>query len=360
MAIDSKIRQIINTNGHIKIDDMMRQVLSTHSNSYYKTLKNIGKGSDFITSPEISQLFGEMIALWTISQWEKIGKPEKFILLELGPGTGRLMHDLLRVSNVEPDFFKSLEIYLYDINPHFIQKQKENLAHFNLNMKWITNFDNMLELPMIVVANEFFDALPIKQYTKVKKYWFECVLINDPITGNIKYHKIAAFKNLQLQLDVEHINANDGAIFEESVESLIIMRKISHHIKKYTGSALIIDYGYNIKAEIRKRSQYNATLQAMKNHKFWPIIDSLGEADITAHVDFNALEKASREQNITEFNYCTQREFLLDYGIDLRCELLQKNLSKEEGKILNKQVTRLTSGMMMGELFKVLSFIVSS
>lgn len=356
MAIDSKIRQVIAENGHIKIDEMMRQVLSVHSSSYYKSIKNIGSDSDFITSPEISQLFGEMIAIWAITQWEKIGKPDKFILLELGPGTGSLMHDFLRVSNIEPNFLQAAEIYLYDINPNFINKQREKIAPLSKEIKWINNFENLPSKPLIIVANEFFDALPIKQYIKVKKHWFEYVFITDPFTGSIKYDKMSVPKNLQIQLDIEHINANDGAVFEESIESLVIIRKLSCHIENYNGAALIIDYGYNIKAENRKRSQYNSTLQAMKNHKYWPIIDTLGEADITSHVDFNALEKAAREQKIVKFDYCTQREFLLNYGIELRSKILQKSLPQEEHYILDKQVERLTSPSMMGELFKVLSF----
>lgn len=356
MAIDSKIRQIIAENGHIKIDEMMREVLSLHSNSYYKTLKNIGSDSDFITSPEISQLFGEIIAIWAITKWKKIGRPDEFILLELGPGTGSLIHDFLRVCNIEPDFLRTMEIYLYDINLNFISKQREKLAPLKKEIKWIDNFENLPSKPLIVIANEFFDALPIKQYIKVKKYWFEYIFITDPFTGNIQYNKMSIPEHLQIQLDMEHVNANDGAVFEESIESLAIIRELSRHVKNHGGSALIIDYGYNIKAENRKRSQYNSTLQAMKNHKYWPIIDTLGEADITAHVDFNALEKAAREQKIVKFDYCTQREFLLNYGIELRSKILQKSLSQEEHYIIDKQVERLVSPSMMGELFKVLSF----
>lgn len=354
MPIDSKIRSIIKENGHIKIDDMMREVLSAGSGSYYKSLKNIGENGDFITSPEISQLFGETIALWAIEKWQQLGMPKRFTLIELGPGEGKLMQDFLRTAKLVPEFYNAIRIYLLEINPYFIKKQKASLTSYNKNIKLFTNIKKIPKTKAIIIANEFFDALPIKQYMKVKNKWFELVLVVDPIDGRIKYQKTELHKALQHQFLLEHIRSQDGAIIEESVESLNIIRFLSKHLCTYGGAGIIIDYGYNIKTENRTRGQYNSTLQAIKNHQYHSIIDSLGEADLTAHVDFNALKKAAVEQGINNHNILSQKEFLVKYGIEIRLQTLKNTASQKESDILDRQVFRLTSAKQMGKLFKVL------
>lgn len=354
MAIDAKIRSVIDLNGYIKIDEMMREVLSINPSSYYRATAHIGAKGDFITAPEISQTFGETIALWAIEQWQRLGRPSEFVLAELGPGQGTLMNDLLRASRVVKGFFEAARIYLLEINNNFINKQRSKLKIHEKEITWINKIEDIPALPTIIIANEFFDALPIKQFIKLKKKWYESVLITDPLDGRIKYSTIEIHNTLAQQFEHEYINANDGAIIEESIESLDIVRLISDHIHKHSGSALIIDYGYDIYPKERSRNQYNATLQAVKDHKYWPIIDSLGEADLTAHVDFNALRKASVERKIKDFKNSTQREFLLKYGIEIRLSELQKLVNPEEGAILYRQVERLIAPHLMGELFKVL------
>tara|TARA_B110000503_G_scaffold141889_1_gene236875 strand:- start:766 stop:1881 length:1116 start_codon:yes stop_codon:yes gene_type:complete len=357
MPIDSNIRNIIKAKGCIKIDDMMREVLSNTPNSYYKITKNIGKYGDFITSPEISQLFGELIALWAIEKWQELGAPKKLLLIELGPGQGQLMQDFLRVAKLIPEFFNATQIYLLEINQHFIKKQKSNLAEYDKNIKWISDIKQIPKLPSIIISNEFFDALPIKQYMKVKDKWFESILVIDPIDERIKYDKIELHIALQRQLALDHINAQDGAIIEESIESLDIVRFLSKHINNYRGAKLIIDYGYALEAPTRTRGQYNSTLQAIKEHQYHSIIDSLGEADLTAHVDFDALKKAAHEQGVNNYSISSQKEFLTKYGIEIRLQALKISASQEEKSILDKQVFRLTSSQQMGELFKVLELI---
>ena len=296
MPIDSNIRHHIKEHGHIKIDDMMREVLSTNKESYYRSTKTLGTEGDFITSPEISQLFGEIIALWAIEKWQEIGSPKRFALIELGPGRGKLMQDFLRVAKLVENFYIASEIFLYEINPFFMDSQKANLMEYNKATSWIKNIEDIPKIPTIYIANEFFDALPIKQYLKVKSKWFESILVTDPADGRMKFSKIELHKELQTQLLSEHKNAKDGAIIEESIESLDIIRKLSEHIQKYTGAALVIDYGYNIHSHARKQGQYNSTLQAIKDHQYMPVIGTLGEADLTAHVDFNALSRAAEER----------------------------------------------------------------
>ena len=353
MPIDFAIRKIIETQGHITVDNMMRQVLSSSFDSYYKTQENIGELGDFITAPEISQLFGEIIALWAIDEWKKLGSPKKFNLVELGPGQGTLMFDLLRIAKLVPEFFKSAQIHLVEINPYFTRKQQEKLSNYKKDIVWLEDIKQIPGCPSIIIANEFFDALPIKQYINSKGRWYERILVTDPVDGRIKFTKIEVGKLLQKQLLADHPNAGDGAILEESPESLRITRFIGRHLKKYKGSSLIIDYGYNIEKE-RNSRQYNSTLQAVKDHKYHSIIDSLGEADLTTHIDFNAMKKAAYEGGIKESYITTQGAFLKQYGIMLRLKTLCKKVNIDDANILQKQVDRLISKEQMGDLFKIL------
>ncbi len=355
MAIDAKIRSIIEAEGHIKLDKFIQEAMSINSDSYYIKTQEIGVDGDFITSPELSQLFGEILALWIIEQWQSLGSPQEFCLCELGPGKGTLMSDILRtldkVSNITAS---KVNILLFDINSWLIKKQQESLQGYNQKITWIQKLDDLPKIPTIIISNEFFDALPIKQYTLVKDKWYEVTLIVDPIDGQIKFDKLETNQAFANYLALEHINTSDGAVFEESIESLYIFRTICEHIRKNTGAIITIDYGYNIDPNLRSRSQYNPTLQAVKDHKYWPIISSIGEADLSSHVDFFALLKTTSESGINDTNFLTQRDFLLKYGIMTRYKELAKLALLEEQSILINQLHRLIDEDKMGLLFKVL------
>jgi SAM-dependent MidA family methyltransferase len=356
MPIDSVIRKIIKAAGHITIDDMMAEIMTNNSSAYYQNVEEIGAEGDFITAPEISQLFGEIIGLWVIEKWQQIGCPSKLTLLELGPGRGTLMKDLLRSVSLKPELASSLEVVMHDVNPKFIKKQKEQLASYE-NIKWQTNLADLPKQPLIVISNEFFDALPIKQYRKYKKTWYESTMVVDPVDGRIKYSKLGINKNLQSHFNQEHPDATDGAIIEESVTGFAIIKRLAKQIKKHSGAFLAIDYGYNIEMPQRQATQYNATLQAIKDHEYQSIIDTLGEADLSSHVDFVALKKAAARSGIKDARICTQEEFLKKYGIMIRLQQLQQQNKGEVADRLGKQVWRLTSAEQMGELFKVIEFV---
>ncbi len=359
MAIDYKIRSIIKDLGHIKIDDMMREVLSINPNSYYRSKTSIGADGDFITSPEISQLFGETIGFWMISKWQELGCPKKFALIELGPGQGILMRDLMRTAKLLPEFTKAVEIFLYEINQNYIKKQKENLSFIKQKINWIDNINQLPPIPCIIISNEFFDALPIKQYIKSRNRWYESVITCDPTDGMLKFNKVELNKSLFNQLNIDHKNAQDGALMEESAEGLEIIRKIAIHLVKFKGACLTIDYGYNIELFKRTRHQYNSSLQAIKNHQYHPIIDSLGEADLSAHVDFNALKNAVIQKNIKNISISSQHNFLVNNGIIIRQQSLKKQASSDYSAILDNQLYRLIAKEQMGEIFKVMEYTSS-
>ncbi len=357
MPIEADIRKLIKKQGHLKIDELMREVTSVHKESYYKHTKNLGAGGDFITSPEVSQLFGETLALWAIEKWQQIGKPEKFALLELGPGQGKLMNDLLRTAKIMPSFYKAVSVYLYDVNPHFIKKQEDILAKHNKKITWIENLAMLPGMPTIVIANEFFDALPIKQYKKTKNTWHEVTVKVNPSDQKLRYNKTSLSAALGTQLKADHINAKDGAYVEESIESMKTVRTICKHLKKNKGCCLFVDYGYNIEPDLRTSEQYRSTLQAIKDHKYADILNTLGEADLSAHVDFKALKKAAKQHGVKKGSYSMQKDFLAKYGINLRLSMLKNNASERVAKILDRQYFRLTSEKQMGKIFKVLELV---
>ena len=354
MPIDSTIRDLIQRNGYITIEQMMHHVLTANPGSYYQQQAILGESGDFITAPEISQIFGEIIGIWCVEQWYKLKCPTNISIVELGPGRGLLMRDLLRTVQLVPKFYNNTNIQLVEINQNFIKLQKENLSRFNANIKWLSTIYAIDNSPALIIANEFFDALPIKQYTKVKEDWYEIILIIDPVDGKIKFDKISVHKELQSQLAQDHINAHDGAVIEESPESLDIIRFIGDHFKRHGGASLIIDYGYDIKLPQRNRSQYGSTLQAIKKHQYHPLLENLSEADLSAHVDFNALRNTAFSHELTIDECISQAEFLIKYGILQRADHLRNSLAIDEQYIIDRQVQRLTAPSQMGSLFKAL------
>ncbi|XVN41503.1 MAG: class I SAM-dependent methyltransferase [Rickettsia endosymbiont of Argas persicus] len=354
MSIEHKIRKIIEQSGYITCDRLMQEVLHINPTSYYRQTKTLADEGDFITAPEVSQLFGEIIGLWCIKEWQRIGSPKNLSIVELGPGRGLLMQDLLRTAKLVPEFYNALSIHLIDINEHFITCQKSNLQNFDLPINWYKSVEDIPKKPTLIIANEFFDAMPIKQYIKVKKLWYERIFVVQPVDGEIKYDKIAVNKQLQEYLLKTHIDAKDGAVLEESYKSIEIMRFISEHIKELGGSGLIIDYGYDINPNIRTRHKYNPTLQAIKNHEYCPIIENLGEADLSAHVDFYVLKTVAQNSKINVIDTISQRDFLIQNGILLRKQTLQNKLEPQQAELIERQIDRLISLKEMGELFKVL------
>ena len=332
------------------IAKLMTEAMSASPNSYYRAQQPLGEQGDFITSPEISQMFGEMIGIWALHAFEKLGKPSKFNLVELGPGRGLLMRDLLKGTSKQTSFHQALQIHLLDINPILIAEQKKQLADYAVN--WIDKIEDLPPLPTIFIANEFFDALPIRQYIKKSTQWHEVhVMIKEHNAAEIIYLDISEEK--QKQLNDQHPNAQEDGVAEESPESLHVMQSIAKHIKTHQGAALIIDYGYDIELSHRTKNQYNSTLQAIKDHKFHPVFEDLGQADLSAHVDFNALKNVALKQGLKVTGAISQRILLQTLGIDLRLEsLLAANQELKE--ILKKQHHRLTAKDTMGELFKAI------
>jgi NADH dehydrogenase [ubiquinone] 1 alpha subcomplex assembly factor 7 len=351
------LRELIEEKGHVTVAQFMELAMYDRVNGYYITQEPIGKNADFITAPEISQLFGEMIGLYCIEKWIQMGKPKAFNLVELGPGRATLMMDLIRATKMQEDFAQAMHIHLVETNRRLITVQREKLR--GNKVIWHENISSLpSDKPLIIIANEFFDCLPISRFIKKKDNWHEQIISLLSTQDEYYFSHIPASLELSDSLNIEHPNARDGAIVEICYPAQQIIRHIAQILQKQPGFLLIVDYGYDF--ENKNRMAYDGSLQAVKNHKFHPVLSDIGRVDLTAHVDFYEIKKTAR----ANFCYCsstiTQREFLINYGILMRAEMLSKNATDAQKNDIYSGLNRLISPLEMGKLFKVLEIGSSS
>jgi len=303
-----------------------------------------GKGGDFITSPLISNLFGEMLAIWCVAFWEHIGKPRKILLVELGPGDGTLCKDLLKTFKQFEDFYNSLEINLLEISDKLkaIQKKKIN----NNKVKWIKKIKEINYGPVIFLGNEFFDALPIKQIYKKKKLFFEKYVTLSNDNKKIRFlHKKA---NNSLIKRIQNLNLiSSGNTIEYPIEALKFLEAIAKKINKFDGGLLTFDYGYT-----EKKNQN--TLQSVKKHRYTNVLLKPGHSDITSHLNFKLFHKILKKNNLAVKKITTQNEFLKKTGILERANILSKKMTFKEKANMFYRLKRLMDYREMGSLFKVL------
>lgn len=337
--IDAQIR----SSGPMSISTYMRLCLTHPILGYYKNTDPLGVKGDFITAPEISQLFGEMLGIWIANTWDALGAPKAFDLVELGPGRGTLMADALRAIKTVPDIKDAMRLVLVETNATLIKKQQNLLGTFN--PKWATELSDLddRDTPILIIANEFFDALPIKQFEKKDGAWRE---------------RMVGIANGQRQIglsptpmppeavpqNMQHIE--DGVISEQSPTSLGVITGIAERLTKRSGALLAIDYGYT-------KTQPGDTFQAIENHQFADPFANPGKADLTAHVDFEALATAATEAGANALPILAQSDFLKAMGIEERNETL-KVANPTRTKELDTDLNRLIGNTEMGNLFKCL------
>jgi NADH dehydrogenase [ubiquinone] 1 alpha subcomplex assembly factor 7 len=348
-TIISRIKQL----GYLPIDQFMKLALSDCKDSYYRNKDPIGKNKDFITAPETSQMFGEIIGFWVIEKWMEMGSPSKINLIELGPGNGTLLYNLLRVTKNIIGLNESLEIYMVEINEHLKIVQKQTLDPMNLRIYWVEELNKIQNYPTIVIGNEFFDSLPIKQYIFIENSWRERVVIIN-IKGELDY-SVIDIDNLHI-LDYlnQYKSVKNNSIIEFSQESKNYINLLQEILCQNKFNCLFIDYGYNISPIIRKSNQYNSTLQAINKHQYCNIFHDIGNSDLTSHVDFDMLLNCINKDYFDNSFISSQKEFLIKYGIEQRLLLLSRDKNPELKQILFNQYKRLTDKNEMGELFKVM------
>jgi len=324
MNLNSHIRNLIKFNGPIPLDQFMQLAIEF----YYTNHQPFGQKGDFITAPEISQMFGEMIGIWCANIWIDKNKPT-FTLVEIGGGRGTLMSDLIRGTKNIIGFHDSVEeIIMVEISPALQTVQKTNI-NFD-RVRWVKHLSEITNNNCIITCNEFFDALPIKQYKKSNGQLHEIQI--DVIGNKLSFIETKAGADINLETIPE------GAIVEISPQS----KEYAKLISDKSIAALIIDYGYF-------KPPFKSTLQALKSHKHTPVLENVGDSDLTSLVDFKTLAKCFANKDV---NLSTQSEFLIKYGIQQRAEKL-KSLAKNTS-IVDSDLERLISHEQMGELFKVL------
>ena len=341
------MNKIINTlkeKKSIPLDQFINISLYDKKFGYYMKKNPFGRDGDFITSPLVSNLFGEMLAVWCVAFWEKIGKPKKILVVELGPGDGTLCKDLLRTFKQFKNFYDSLEIQLLEISSKLKNIQKININ--NKKVKWIKKIEKINCGPIIFLANEFFDALPIKQLYKRKEVFFEkhVVISSDKKKLKFLYKKA----NNSLVKDIRNLNlvSADGAI-EYPIEALKFLKTISKKIKKFNGGFLSFDYGYIIKKN-------QNTLQSIKKHKYSNVLFEPGNSDITSLINFELFHRILSKNNLDVKKITTQNEFLKKIGILERANILSKKMTFKEKANMFYRLKRLLDPKQMGNLFKVI------
>jgi NADH dehydrogenase [ubiquinone] 1 alpha subcomplex assembly factor 7 len=334
--IDMQIRQ----NGPMSVATYMGLCLTHPTKGYYRGADPLGAAGDFVTAPEISQMFGELIGFFFVNLWQQMGSPKAFTLLELGPGRGTLMADLLRVACRAEGFRDALDLRMFETNPTLIAEQNARLEAYG--PQWIDSFEKVGDGPLLVVANEFFDALPIRQFVRMADGWHERMvglkdgqrsfgLSPTPIPVSAMPEAVAS--------------AEVNAIYEVGLANGEVMKRLAAIVSTQGGAILAIDYGYG-------RTQTGETLQGVRRHAYTDVLDAPGEVDLSAHVDFEALGNVAANAGLALQPLATQGQFLTRLGLTERAKALSA-ANPGSAEAIATAKARLAAPEQMGNLFKV-------
>ena len=334
---------MLKKNYKIPLDKFIDYCLYDKRNGYYMNKDPFGITGDFTTAPNISRLFSEMIAIWTISFWESMGSPKKFNLIELGAGNGEMMKVMIESFKKFPSFTNSCNIIIHERSPNLIKKQKTNIKFKNI--KWVPDLKKINKLPNIFLANEFFDAIPIKQFSKNKSIWLEKFVY---MADDKKISFISKKTNIKIiEKNINFKISKNQNFIEYSPLGFKYLLNILKVIKKNKGGLLIIDYGYF--AEKMKD-----TLQAIYKKKYSKILKNIGKSDITYNINFYLFKKIAENFQELEVNFTSQKKFLTSLGIQQRAEIICKNKTFTEKADIFYRLERLIDEKEMGNLFKVM------
>lgn len=349
-----EIAAMIAEDGPMSVERFMTLAAMHPEHGYYRSRLPIGAAGDFITAPEIHQMFGELIGLWAAAMWSGMGEPACVRLVELGPGRGTLMADLLRAAHAAPGFRKALDVHLVEASEPLGAEQCRTLAKADVPIEWHETIESLPGGPTIIIANEFFDALPVRHYVRSKEGWCER-LVGLDADGALCFGLAPAPEIGTVAPAAPEARLPAGTIVELGLVGQRLMSRLAAHIAAADGALLVIDYGYG-------KTQPGATLQALKAHApIDPLCDP-GEADLTAHVDFAALARAAATSGACVHGPVTQGTFLARLGLFERAAVLKRNADAAQIAAVDAAVERLAvpgkpsgSRASMAELFKVLA-----
>ena len=333
----------ISNNKHISFDKFVDIALYHKKTGYYMKKNPFGKDGDFITAPNISILFSEMLAIWCIAFWEHLGYPKKINIIELGAGNGEMMYQMIKVFERFNKFRESSNYFILEKSQFLKKIQKKKLNSHKIT--WLNSINKLKNGPNIFLANEFFDALPIKQFIKKNNKWYEKSIKKNNINKFEFVNVITKIKDLEKKIKI-NLSKNQK-IIEFSPLTYDYLNIISKKINTFQGGLLIVDYGY-LKKKMRD------SLQSIYKHKFNNILDNFSKSDITYNLNFFLLKKIVKKLNLKVAGLTSQRNFLTRLGILDRAEILAKNLQFSKKADIYYRIKRLIDRNFMGELFKVM------
>ena len=330
-------------NNKLALDKFINFCLYDKKIGYYMKKNPFGETGDFTTAPNISRLFSEMIALWAVSHWELLGSPKKFNLIDMGAGNGEMMRVMIESFKKFPSFQNACNLVIFEKSPRLIKVQKEKIKEKNI--EWMSNLKKLKNCPSIFLANEFFDAIPIKQFFKKNNLWFERFVDIPNVDEASFVDKKVNIKSIEKKINFEISHKQN--FIEYSPLGFKYLKEISKLIEKKNGALLIIDYGYCDK-------KMKDTLQAISKKKYSKVLENIGNSDITYNINFYLIKKMIKNFNKLNINFSTQKKFLLKMGIKQRAEIISKNKTFKEKADIYYRLKRLIDENEMGELFKVM------
>ena len=355
--LEEIIKERIRQDGSINMGEYMALCLGHPEHGYYMTRDPFGQAGDFTTAPEISQMFGELIGAWLADSWTQMGCPHKFTLVECGPGRGTLMADALRATKGISGFHEAAQLHLLETSRILRQAQEEALAGYGAS--WHSDPESLASFsgdsPLLIIGNEFLDALPVRQFVRTDAGWNEKMIDLD-INDTLRLYETKANNEGNRLIPTLLIPPKIGDQVEVSLEQQCFLTEIMNMMIKQGGNAIFIDYGFT-------HAVPGDTLQAVKDHRYCGVLDSPGEVDITAHVNFADIAKLGLEKKLTVHGPVSQGEFLNRLGIGVRAEKLSQHATEAQRVEIEGAVKRLTGQATkageMGALFKVIAFSAS-
>ena len=341
-ALGDEIRALIGQEGPISLERYMALALAHPTHGYYMNRDPFGAEGDFTTAPGISQMFGELIGLWAAEIWAAMGGPNPLRLIELGPGRGTLMSDALRAARVAPEFRAALDVCLIETSPALAAIQHDTLLTAGAPVSWAAQLEDAPDGPAVMIANEFLDALPIRQYVRGPRDWRERLVGLDglgKLTFGLSPEPERSIKG----------PAEEGDLLEINAVGHRLMFEIGARLARQGGAALFIDYGHAF-------TGVGNTLQAVRAHRMVdPLVDP-GEADLTAHVDFAAMARSARAAGAAVYGPIDQGDFLKALGLEQRAQALSSRAAAAQAADIEAARLRLIGKGpgQMGALFKAM------
>lgn len=345
--LSARLVRHIRAHGPMTIAAFMAMALHDPQAGYYARRQPLGTAGDFITAPEISQIFGELIGLWCADLWQRMGSPDPVVVAELGPGRGVLIADFLRAAAGVPGFRAAMRLHLVEASPVLRAEQQRRLA--GADAVWLDDVGGLPEGKLLLVANEFLDALPIRQLVRGRAHWAERLIAIDA-AGALCFAEGPESPALTLLVPPERRDLAAGSVVELCPAAAALAASLAELFRRQPGAALFIDYGY---AAAPGRS----TLAAIGGHRAAGILDAPGTADLSTHVDFAALAAAARAGGAAVYGPVPQGAFLGALGAELRLDTLLRHAAPDRRASLESGLKRLIGPAEMGTLFKALAIV---